>query len=94
MLKKREAKNASLIFDKTVLCKKGILRSGDQVQSVELIKEKEYAQFSAQLEAGKIVQNWSLNGKAKIFETDNTFSYKIDPKDADNDAIDVSFKLK
>ena len=69
--------------------KKGILRSGDEVRSGDSIKEKEYVKFSAQLEDGKIVQNWSLNGKAKIFETNSTFSYKIDPKDADNDAIDV-----
>ena len=55
MLKKRKAKSLTLIFDATVPCKKGILGSGDQVQSGESIKEKEYVQFSAQLEDGKML---------------------------------------
>jgi len=94
VLKKRKAKILTLIFDDTVPCKKGILGLGDQVQSGESIKEKEYVQFSAQLEDGKIVQNWYLNDKEQKYETSKTFSYKVDQKDADSDAIDVSFTLK
>ena len=93
--KRRELKTVTLIFDGTITCKKNIIGTGDEVKSGEVIGEKEWVQFTAVLEDGKVVQNWSLNGKVQASATSKTFSYKVDPNDADeNGQIRVEFTQK
>jgi len=49
--------------------------------------------FTAKLQDGKTIESWYINNK-KLNKSSNVFLYKINPREANNKVIEISYKLK
>ena len=57
------------------------------------LKERTKLSFTAKLQDGKTIESWYINNK-KLNKSSNVFLYKINPREANNKVIEISYKLK
>ena len=57
------------------------------------LKERTKLMFTAKLQDGKTIESWYINNK-KLNKSSNVFLYKINPREANNKVIEISYKLK
>jgi len=75
---KRAIKKYTLQFDSSkVSCKKGYSGTGEEVSPNTEIKEEESYKFTAVLKTGEKVKHWLINGEARTYKKDETFSYTV-----------------
>ena len=94
---KRAIAKATLNFDSnTTECKKGLLGTGEDINSGTMVKEAEGYKFTAKLQPGQEVKEWYVNGKrGDYFILGKTFAYLVKKEDIDsNNTITIRWEAK
>ncbi|MGP1415831.1 MAG: InlB B-repeat-containing protein [Treponema sp.] len=91
----KELPKHHIVFDSSkVTCKKGSI----DVSSDDEVHEKISLTFKAILKDGETLEAWYINDEKQTYQTSNSFTYKVDAKNAKIDSgkstIKISYKLK